>query len=87
MSKEIIGAVIEVPCHPGAGLLESTCEECLHREFIIRSFAFERQEPLAVFYKGIKLDCGCRMYIVAGSLVILELKAIDKIETIHDAQL
>lgn len=87
MSKEIIGAAIEVHSHLGPGLLESAYEECLCREFAIRGFAFERQEPLAVSYKGVKLDCGYRLDVVVEKLVILELKAIEQIELIHEAQL
>ncbi len=48
---------------------------------------FERQKPLAVVYKGITLDCGYKLYIVVEVKVILELKSINKIESIHEAQL
>lgn len=63
--------------HLGPGLLESAYEECLCREMFIRNLAFERQKPLAVSYKGIKLDCGYRLDIVVEGLVILELKAVE----------
>lgn len=86
-SNEIIGAAIEVHRHLGPGLLESAYEECLCRELSIRDLTFERQKPLAVFYKGIKLDCGYKLDVVVGGLVILELKAVDRIEPIHEAQL
>jgi len=71
----------------GPGLLESAYEECLCRELAIRGITFERQKPLAVSYKGVKLDCGYRLDIVVGGLVILELKAIEKVEPINEAQL
>ena len=87
LSKEILGAAIEVHSHLGPGLLESAYEECLCRELSIRGLTFERQKPLAVSYKGVKLDCGYRLDVVVGGLVILELKAVDQIETIHEAQL
>ncbi len=87
LSNEILGAAIEVHSHLGPGLLESAYEECLCREFSIRGLTFERQKPLAVSYKGVKLDCGYRLDIVVGGLVILELKAVDEIEPIHEAQL
>ena len=54
---------------------------------VIRGLTFERQKPLPLFYKGIKLDCGYRLDIVVEGLVILELKAVDRIEPIHEAQL
>lgn len=87
LSKEIIGAAIEVHSHLGPGLLESAYEECLCREMSIRGLTFERQKPLAVSYKGVKLDCGYRLDVVVGGLVILELKAVDQVESIHEAQL
>ncbi|MGR3319105.1 MAG: GxxExxY protein [Candidatus Anammoxibacter sp.] len=87
LSKEIIGAAIEVHRHLGPGLLESAYEECLCRELAIRSLTFERQKALALSYKGIKLDCGYKLDIVVDGLVILELKAVDRIEPIHEAQL
>ncbi|MGR3219556.1 MAG: GxxExxY protein [Candidatus Anammoxibacter sp.] len=87
LSKEIIGTAIEVHRHLGPGLLESAYEECLCRELAIRELAFERQKALALSYKGIKLDCGYKLDIVVDGLVILELKAVDRIEPIHEAQL
>ncbi|HHT9107093.1 MAG TPA: GxxExxY protein [Candidatus Wunengus sp. YC63] len=86
-SKEIIGAAIEVHRNLGPGLLESAYEECLCRELAICNLTFERQKPLVIFYKGVKLDCGYRLDIVVGGLVILELKAVERIEPIHEAQL
>lgn len=86
-SNEIIGAAIEVHRCLGAGLLESAYEECLCRELSIRGLSFERQKSLPVLYKDVKLDCGYRLDIVVERLVILELKAIDKIVPIHEAQL
>lgn len=87
LSKEILGAAIEVHSYLGPGLLESAYEECLCREIAIRGLTSERQKPLAVYYKGIKLDCGYRLDLVVGGLAILELKAVDQIEPIHEAQL
>lgn len=87
LSNEIIGAAIEVHRHLGPGLLESAYEECLCREFIIRNLVFERQKPLSVSYKGIKLDCGYRLDLVVDGLVILELKAAESFLPIYEAQL
>ncbi len=86
-SKEIIGAAIEVHRHLGPGLLESTYEECMSHELNLRGLSFERQKPLALTYKSKNLDCGYRLDIVIEGLVILELKAVDRIEPIHEAQL
>ncbi len=87
LSKEIIGAAIEVHRHLGAGLLESTYEECLCKELEMRDIKFERQKPLAVVYKGITLECGYKLDIVVEDKVILELKSVNKVEPIHEAQL
>ena len=87
LSNTIIELAIEVHRHLGPGLLESAYEECLCREFSINKIAFERQESLPVNYKGVKLDCGYRLDIVVEKLVIIELKVVEKIEPIHQAQL
>jgi GxxExxY protein len=87
LSKEIIGAAIEVHRHLGPGLLESAYEHCLCRELSVRGIAFQQQLPLPIRYKGELLDCGYRLDIVVDSLVIVELKAVDALESIHNAQL
>ncbi len=87
MSKEIIGTAIEVHRYFGPGLLESAYEESLCKELEIRDIVFDRQKPLALVYKGIALDCEYKLDIVVEGKVILELKSVNKIEPIHDAQL
>lgn len=87
LSSKIIGAAIEVHKVLGPGLLESAYEECLCFEFGLRDFSFERQKALPVAYKGKELDCGYRLDIVVENLIILELKACERIEPIHQAQL
>ena len=87
LSSKIIGAAIEVHKALGPGLLESTYEECLCHELSLRGLSLERQKPLAVRYKGVKLDCGYRLDIVVEHAIILELKSCEKIEPIHRAQL
>jgi GxxExxY protein len=87
ITGEIIGAAIEVHRTLGPGLLESAYEECLCRELEIREVVFERQKELPIQYKGAKLDCGYRLDIVVANTVILELKACEKLEPIHEAQL
>ena len=64
LSGEIIGATIEVHKVLGPGLLESAYEQCLCHELNLRGFSYKSQEPLAVRYKGIKLDCGYRLMLL-----------------------
>jgi GxxExxY protein len=87
LSSKIIGAAIEVHKHLGPGLLESSYEECLCKELTLRGLKFEQQKALPIIYKGEKLDCGYRLDIVFENQIIVELKACDRIESIHKAQL
>ena len=87
LTSKIIGAAIEVHKSLGPGLFESAYEECLCHELSIQSFSFERQKPLPVIYKRIKLDCGYRLDLVVENIIILELKSCDSIDQIHRAQL
>ncbi len=87
LSSKIIGAAIQVHKAIGPGLLESAYEECICHELSSQSSSIERQKPLAINYKGIKLDCGYRLDIVVENTIILELKSCEKIEPIHKAQL
>jgi GxxExxY protein len=87
LSNTIIGAAIEVHKILGPGLLESTYEECLCHELNEREMAFERQKSLPLIYKDIRLDCGYRIDILVEKLVVVELKAMERIEPIHEAQI
>ncbi|MFZ1198558.1 MAG: GxxExxY protein, partial [Desulfobacterales bacterium] len=87
LSGKVIGCAIEVHKHLGPGLLESAYEECLCHEFALQGIPYERQKELPIEYKGRKLDCGYRLDVVVGNVIILELKACEKIEPIHQAQL
>ncbi|MBZ5658479.1 MAG: GxxExxY protein [Acidobacteriia bacterium] len=87
LTEKIIGAAIEVHRTLGPGLLESAYEECLCRELDLRGLAFQRQVPLPVEYKGVKLDCGYRLDLVIQEAVILELKCVDHVLPVHEAQL
>ncbi len=87
LTDAIIGAAMEVHRTLGPGLLESTYEMCLSRELAIRGISFERQVPIPVEYKGVKLDCGYRADIVVDGAILVEIKAIDALLAIHDAQL
>ncbi len=87
LSKLIIGAAIEVHRALGPGLLESAYEECLCFELSQLNLAFERQLALPVRYKSVQLDCGYRLDIVVEKCVVLELKTVEELAPIHDAQL
>lgn len=85
LTHETIGAAIEVHRMLGPGLLESAYEECLARELSLRSIPFERQRPLPLVYKDVKLECGYRLDLFVDRRVVLELKAVDSLAPIHDA--
>lgn len=87
LTRDVISAAIEVHRTLGPGLLESAYEECLCREFDLRKIPYERQKELPIEYKGIKLDCGYRLDIVAANTLILELKSCEGLQGIHEAQL
>ena len=87
LTGQIIGAAIEVHKALGPGLLESAYEECLCYEFGLRKFMYDRQKPLPIEYRGVKLDCGYRLDVVVEKEVLLELKSCERIEAIHKAQL
>ena|SRR6266478_3799347 len=87
VSQVIIGAAIEVHRTLGPGLLESAYEQCLSHEFSLRQIPFERQKPLPVQYKGVELDCGYRLDFLVSGMVVVEVKAIEVLLPIHQAQL
>lgn len=87
VTEQIIGAAMEVHRAIGPGLLESAYEVCLVYELRERGFRVEQQEPLPVIYRGVQLDCGYRLDIVVNECVIVEIKAVEKLTTVHEAQL
>ena len=87
LTEKIIWAAIEVHKALGPGLLESAYEECLAHELSLANFFFERQVALSVTYKSCQLDCGYRLDFVVEKTVVLELKAIESLQPIHEAQL
>ncbi len=87
LTEQVIGAAIEVHRELGPGLLESAYQACLAREFSLRQLAFEQEKPLLLEYKGIRVECGYRLDFVVAGKVIVELKAVDEIQPIHEAQL
>jgi GxxExxY protein len=87
LTKQVIGASIEVHRSLGPGLLESSYEECLCHELMIRQIPFERQYNLPLVYKGKKLDSNYRIDLLIDNRVVVELKATERILPIHEAQL
>jgi GxxExxY protein len=87
LTEQVIGAAIDVHRALGPGLLESTYELCPCRELNLRGIAFERQKAIPVEYKGVKLDCGYRADLIVDGRVLVEIKAVDALTAISDAQL
>ncbi len=87
LTDAVIGAAIEVHRALGPGLLESAYELCLCRELPFRGARFERQKPIPLNSKDVKLDCGYRADVVVGDAVLVELKAVETLLPIHEAQL
>ncbi|HLN55440.1 MAG TPA: GxxExxY protein [Bacteroidales bacterium] len=87
ITKKIIGCAIEVHKDLGPGLLESAYEECLSHELINHGLSIKRQYPVPVIYKDIKLDFGYRIDILVENLVVIELKVVDTINPVHEAQI
>ena len=87
LTEQVIGAAIEVHHELGPGLLESAYEECFCHELHLRNLGFQRQVDLPVASKDLKFDCGYRLDIVIENLVVVELKSIEQVLPVHQAQL
>ncbi len=87
LTGQIIGAAIEVHRELGPGLLESAYQTCLAQELKLRNLKFEKEKPLPVSYKGCQLDCGYRLDFLVEGKVVVELKAVEAIQPVHEAQL
>ncbi len=87
LSRQVIGAAIEVHKTLGPGLLESAYQTCHKHELGLRKVPVQTEVPLPLEYKGFRLDCGYRMDEVVGGLVVVEIKSVERIEPIHEAQL
>jgi GxxExxY protein len=87
LTEKLIGCAIEVHRHLGPGLLESAYEQCMIHEMTTQRVPFRSQVPLPVQYKGFHLDCGYRLDILAAEQVIVELKSVEKMTGLHEAQL
>lgn len=86
-TEMVIGCAIEIHRALGPGLLESAYEACLCYELSQKRVPFKRQVSLPLSYKGVKLDCGYVMDLIVDDLVIVELKTVEKLLPIHEAQL
>ena len=87
VTEAIIGAAIAVHRAVGPGLLESAYQACMEFELTERGLQVKPQDPLPVVYKGVRLDCGYRIDLIVENAVIVELKSVDKVIPIHEAQL
>jgi GxxExxY protein len=87
LTKEIIGAAIEVHRYLGPGLLESAYQRCLAKELELRNIPFRYEWPLALDYKGLRMKCGYRVDILVADLVVVEAKSVEAIAAVHEAQL
>lgn len=86
LTKTIIGAAIEVHRAFGSGLLESAYEESLCRELSLQNISFERQKEVPLEYKGVKLNCGYRLDLLVENKVVVEIKSVETLLPIHEAQ-
>jgi GxxExxY protein len=87
LTELVIGSAIEVHRTLGPGLLESAYEVCLCCELSLRGVSFERQMAIPMEYKGVKLDCGYRADLIVAGKILVEIKAVDQLAPIHEAQL
>lgn len=87
MSNQVIGCALEVHRQLGPGLLESTYEACLAYELEQAGLGVQRQMPMPVTYKNVKLDCGYRVDLLVEGQLIVELKSVERVLPIHEVQL
>jgi GxxExxY protein len=86
LTEQIIGAALAVHRELGPGMLESAYEACLAFEIGDRGLSVERQKPLPLVYRGVRLDCGFRVDLLIEDLVVVEVKSIERLEPVHGAQ-
>jgi GxxExxY protein len=87
LTRDIIGAAIEVHRHLGPGLLESVYQQCLAKEFQLRGIPYQSEWPLPLEYKGVRVNCGYRVDFLVADSVVIETKAVEAIAPVHEAQL
>ena len=86
-SKAVLGYALEVHRGLGPGLLESAYEECLAHELSCAKLPFQRQVELPVECKGVRLDCGYRIDLLVDGKLVVELKSVEQLLPIHEAQI
>lgn len=87
LTKEIMDCAYKVHTFLGPGLLESSYEECLYYELLARKFIVEKQKPMPLIYKSVKLETGYRLDLIVENKVIIEIKSVESLAPIHTAQL
>ncbi len=87
LSRVVIGAAIEVHAALGPGLLESTYQRCMRRELELRGIGYAAEVELPITYGGERLDCGYRIDLIVARCLIIEIKSVEKLMPIHEAQL
>jgi len=87
LTREIIGAAIEVHRHLGPGLLESAYRRCLMQELSLRGISFESELPVSLQYKGMQLESGYRVDLLIQDAVVVETKSVEALAKVHEAQL
>jgi len=87
LSNQVIGCAIEVHKALGPGLLESTYQQCLAHELTLNDISFKLEHPLPVQYKGTLIDCAYRVDLLVENEIIVELKSVESLQAIHEAQL
>ena len=87
ITQAVIGAAMEVHRTLGPGLLESAYHECLCRELTVRGIPYERERPIPLEYKGVHLECGYRLDLLVADAVVVEVKSVEALAPVHEAQL
>jgi len=87
LSNKVLGLTLEVHRQLGPGLLESTYKQCLAYELSAAQIPFVLEAEIPVLYKGMKIACGYRIDVIVDNSIVLELKSVDAIQPIHEAQI
>lgn len=87
LTRRVIGYAIEVHRRLGSGLLENTYKQCLAHELHLAGISFQLEAQMPVHYKGVNLNCGYRIDLLVENLLVVELKAVEQILGVHQAQL
>ncbi len=86
LSNIIIGCAIEVHKHLGPGLLESAYQECLYHELLLAGLSVQKEKPMPIVYKDVKLNHGYRIDLLVNNKVVIEIKTVESFTDVHTAQ-